>query len=191
MMAGRAVKILVAYLSPSRTLIESDLSACFCGGLPALRAGDLNVKHLGWNSRLITRKGKLSHVYTNETSYLIYGPDTTTTIPFNPSATHDVLDIVITKDLASPVHPTSCPAMSLDHLPVLINMKCPSFFHPSDCPDFRHIDWATFQACLEDSILSYPELHDNRHVSLKINWHYSSALAGSILNSCTLMTHGP
>jgi hypothetical protein len=113
---------------------------------------------------------------------LIYGPDTTTTIPFNPSATCDVLDIVITKYLFSPVHPTSCSAMSWDYLPVLIDM-CPSFFHPPDHRDFRRIDWATFQGHLEDSILSYPELHDNRHVSLEIIWHYSSVLAGSTLNS--------
>ena len=130
-MAGRAVKILVAYLSPSRTLIISDLSACFCGGLPALRAGDLNVKHMDWNSRLITRRGKLSGEYTNQTSCFTYGPDTTTINAFNPSATCDVLDIVITKHLASPVHLTSCSAMSLDHLLVLINMTCPSFFHPT------------------------------------------------------------
>jgi hypothetical protein len=58
MMAGRAVKILVAYLSPSRILIGSDLSACFCGGLPVLRAGELNAKYMGWNSRLITRSKK-------------------------------------------------------------------------------------------------------------------------------------
>jgi len=115
--------------------------------------------------------------------HLIYGLDTTTTIPFNPSATWDVLDIVITNDLASPVHPTSCSAMSLDHLPVLIDMTCPSFFHTTDCPDFRRIEWATFQVHLEDSILSYSELHNNRHVSLDIIWHYSSALAGTTLNS--------
>jgi hypothetical protein len=32
-MTGKPVKILVAYLSPSRPLIEADLSACFGGGM--------------------------------------------------------------------------------------------------------------------------------------------------------------
>lgn len=73
-------------------------------------------------------------------------------------------------NFASPVHPTPCCAMSWDHLPVLIDMTCPSFFHPPNCPDFRCIDWATFQAHLQDSILSYQELRDNRHMSLEIIW---------------------
>jgi hypothetical protein len=54
-MAGKPVKILVAYLSPSRPLIGADLTACFGGGLPVLMAGDLNAKHLDWNSRMTTR----------------------------------------------------------------------------------------------------------------------------------------
>jgi len=58
-MAGRPVKILAAYLSPSRPLIGADLTACFGGGLPVLLACDLNAKHVDSNSRLNTRRGKL------------------------------------------------------------------------------------------------------------------------------------
>ena len=56
-LAGRPVKILAAYLSPSRPLIGADLTAYFGGGLPVLLAGDLNAKHVDWNSRLTTRRG--------------------------------------------------------------------------------------------------------------------------------------
>jgi hypothetical protein len=49
-LAGRPVKILAAYLSPFRPLIGADLTACFGGGLPVLMAGDLNAKHVDWNS---------------------------------------------------------------------------------------------------------------------------------------------
>jgi hypothetical protein len=56
-MAGKPVKILAAYLSLSHTLIGVDLSACFGGGMPVLMAGDLNAKHVDWNSRLNTRRG--------------------------------------------------------------------------------------------------------------------------------------
>jgi len=45
-LAGRPVKILVAYLSPSRPLIGADLTACFGGGLLVLMAGDLNAKYV-------------------------------------------------------------------------------------------------------------------------------------------------
>jgi hypothetical protein len=46
MLATEPVTILAAYLSPSRPLIEADLSACLSEGLPVLMAGDLNAKHV-------------------------------------------------------------------------------------------------------------------------------------------------
>jgi len=48
-LAGRPVKILAAYLSPSHPLIGVDLTACFGGGLQVLLAGDLNAKHVDLN----------------------------------------------------------------------------------------------------------------------------------------------
>ena len=56
-MAGKPVNILAAYLSPSRPMIGADISACFGGEIPVLMAGDLNAKHVDWNSRLSTRRG--------------------------------------------------------------------------------------------------------------------------------------
>jgi hypothetical protein len=57
-------------------------------------AGDLNAKHVDWNSRLNTRREKPLRDFADENSCLIFGPDTATTNPYNPSATTDVLDIV-------------------------------------------------------------------------------------------------
>jgi hypothetical protein len=45
-LASRPVKILAAYLSPSRPLIGVDLTACFGWGLPVLMASDLKAKHV-------------------------------------------------------------------------------------------------------------------------------------------------
>jgi endonuclease/exonuclease/phosphatase family metal-dependent hydrolase len=125
-MAGKPMKILAAYLSPSRPLIGADLTVCFGGRLPVLMAGDLNAKHVDWNSQLSTRRGKLLRDYANENSCLISGPHTPTTNPYNPSATHDVLDIVITQNLSSSVYLTLCSVLSSDHLPVLIDTACRS-----------------------------------------------------------------
>jgi hypothetical protein len=44
---------VAAYLSPTRPLIESDLTESLSGVFPVLMAGDFNVKHTDWNSRLI------------------------------------------------------------------------------------------------------------------------------------------
>jgi hypothetical protein len=54
-LAGRPVKFLAAYPSPSRPLIRANLTACFGRGLAVLMAGDLNAEHVDWNSRLSTR----------------------------------------------------------------------------------------------------------------------------------------
>jgi hypothetical protein len=93
LLAGKPVKNLVTYLSPSRPEIGADLTACFSGGLPVLIAVDLNAKHVDWNSRLTTRRVKLLRDYADENSCLIFGPDTSTTNLCNPSATRDVLDM--------------------------------------------------------------------------------------------------
>jgi hypothetical protein len=48
--------------------------------------------------------GKLLRDYADENFCLIFGLDTPTRNPYNPSATSDVLNIVITKDLSFPMY---------------------------------------------------------------------------------------
>jgi hypothetical protein len=107
-MASRPVKILAAYLSPSRPLIGADLTACFGVGLPVLLASDLNAKHVDFNSRLNTRQGKPLRNYADENSCLIFGPDAPTTNPYRSNATPDVLDIAIVKVYPFPMYLNSC-----------------------------------------------------------------------------------
>jgi len=160
-LAGKPVLILAAYLSPSRPLIGAELTACFGGGLPVLMAGDLNAKHVDWNSRLNTRRGKLLRDYVDKNSCLIFGPDSPNINPYNSLVTPDVLDIVITKNLLFPVYLTSCSTLSSDHLQVLTDTSClSSFHHPPDRPDFRRTDWANFQTQLVELILFGLELHE-------------------------------
>ena len=164
-LAGKPVLILAAYLSPSRPLIGAELTACFGGGLPVLMAGDLNAKHVDWNSRLNTRRGKLLRDYVDKNSCLIFGPDSPNINPYNSLVTPDVLDIVITKKLSFPVYRTSCTALSSDHLPVLNETSCrSSVYHPPDSPDVRRSDWANFQTHLEQLIPFYPELHNEKAI---------------------------
>jgi endonuclease/exonuclease/phosphatase family metal-dependent hydrolase len=124
MLATRPVKLVAAYLSPTRPLIESDLSECLSGGFPVLLAGDLNAKHTDWNCRLTTARGSLLRDYAIRNTCLIYGPDSPTTAPYTHNATPDVLDIVVVKDFVLPVCLTDCSALSSDHLPILIDTIC-------------------------------------------------------------------
>jgi hypothetical protein len=67
-MACKPVKILAAFFSPSNPMIGADLSAIFGGGMPVVMAGKFNAKHMEWNSRLSTRRGKGLRDMPTETS---------------------------------------------------------------------------------------------------------------------------
>ena len=176
-LAGRPVKILAGYLSPSRPLIGADLTACFGGGLPVLMAGDLNAKHVDWNSRLTTRRGKLLRDYADENSCLIFGPDTPTTNPYNPSATPDVLDIAVTKDVPFQVYLPSCYSLSSGHLQVLIDTALPtSFPRPPERPNFRRTEWAIFQTQVADRIPFDPESQTGMTIDTYVENFYGAVL---------------
>src|SRR5215475_407826 len=131
-----------------------------------------------------TTRGKLLRDYADGNSCLIFGPDTPTTNPYNPLATPDVLDIVITKNLTSPVYLTSCSALSSDHLPVLIDTTCRSSFqNPPDRPDFRRTDWANFQTHLKDQISFDPELHDGMAIDTCVE-----NISGAVLKALAAST---
>jgi hypothetical protein len=63
---------------------------------------DLNVKHVVWHCRVTTRKSRLLLGNKCENSCLIRGPETPTTILYNPSVTPDVLHALLTKNLVTP-----------------------------------------------------------------------------------------
>ena len=77
--------------------------------MPVLMENDLNAKHGDWSSRLSTTSAILLRDYADSSSCLIFGPDS-----HKPSANLDILDIVITRDLHSPIDLTSCYALSSD-----------------------------------------------------------------------------
>jgi len=63
----------------------------------------------GWRPQRVTRglefaaeieTGKLLRDYADQNFCLIFGPDSPTINPYNPSVTPDVLNIVITKKLS-------------------------------------------------------------------------------------------
>ena len=89
-LAGKPAKILAVYLSPSRP-IRLDLTVCLRSGLPVLSVGNLNAKHVDCNSRLTSLRGKLLHDYADRHSCFIYEPDSPTSVPYNPSATPDII----------------------------------------------------------------------------------------------------
>jgi hypothetical protein len=145
-------------------------------------AGDLNAKHMDWNSRLSTRRGKLLRDYADENSCLIFGPDSQPPT-HKPLGYNRFLDIAITKNLSFQVYLTSYSALSSDDLPVLIDTACrSSFHHPPDRPDFRRTDWANFQTHLEELIPFDPELHNEMAINTCVE-NFSGAVLKALAAS--------
>jgi hypothetical protein len=71
-------------------------------------AGNLNVKHMHWNSRPITTKGALLRDYDDRNACLIFGPDSPTTVPYQQNTNPDVLDIVVIVVAASAPKRSPC-----------------------------------------------------------------------------------
>jgi hypothetical protein len=152
-MAGKSVKILAAYLSPFPPTDRSEPDRLFRRGIPGPDGRRPQSQARGLELAAEHETRKLLRDYADELPCLIFGPDTPTTNQYNPFATPNVLDIVITQNLSSPVYLTSCFALSSDHLVVLINTASrSSFHHQPDRPDFRRTDWVNFQTQLEDQI---------------------------------------
>ena len=126
----------------------------------------------------------------DQNTCLIFEPDTPTTISYSHSTTPNVFD------LPSPVYLFVCSALSLDHLPIIIDVMCHSpFLQPQDRPDFRPIDWVNFQAHLEDEIPKNPDLHKVVSIDTCVEnlscTNLMKALAASNPNRCRVMTCGP
>jgi hypothetical protein len=77
----------------------------------------------------------------------------------------DVLDIAVVKDFILPLHLSVYSALGSDHLPILIDTKCQLFFQNLlDIPDFTRMDWAAFQACLEDRLPGNPVVNNEEAI---------------------------
>jgi hypothetical protein len=105
------------------------------------------------------------------------------TVPYSPSATPDVLDIAITKDLVTPVYLTTCSALSSYLLPTLINTQFrSSFLNPPDRPDLGKTYWSKFQTCLEAELPSNPDLPNEVDVDACVK-ELSSAISKALADS--------
>jgi hypothetical protein len=144
---------------------------------------DLNAKLINWNSMLTTIRGKILRDYADGNSCLIFGPNSPTTNPYNHSATPDVLDIVMTRDLPFSVPLTSCSALSSYNLSVLIDTGYRSSFqHPPDRPDVRRTNWAYLMTHLEDEIPLSLKLHNGKDIDTCVEI-YSCATLGALTAS--------
>jgi hypothetical protein len=144
-LASRPVKLVAAYHSPTRPLVELDLTEWLSGGSPVLKAGDINAKHTDWNSGLTTARDSLLHDNANRNSCLIYRPDSPTTAQYTQCFPRRLW--YSGYQVLRPTNASDCSALSSNHLPILIATTYRlSFQNLLDRPNFTRRNWAAFQA---------------------------------------------
>jgi hypothetical protein len=105
-LATTPVKLVAAYFSSTRPLIESDQTEFLSGGFPVLMTSDLKANHTDCNSRLTRDRISLLRNYADRNTCLIDEPDSQITAPYTYNATPNVPDIVVEKDFVLPLHLT-------------------------------------------------------------------------------------
>ncbi|CAH2108991.1 unnamed protein product [Euphydryas editha] len=120
------VTLASMYLSPSKSLLESDIRSLLSTGSSVLLAGDLNSKHYQWNSRSINTKGRELDRLTSLPSldFEVIAPQTPTRFPFrNSNDRPDVLDIAILRGVTLQLRTIeTLSELDSDHRPVLIKL---------------------------------------------------------------------
>jgi len=92
-------------------MIGADPTTCFGGGIPGLMPGNLNTKHVVWNSPLSTRRRDPYVIMQKEHPSDLY-TELTNQKPIQLIGYSDIFDIAITKNLSFPLYLTSCSALS-------------------------------------------------------------------------------
>jgi hypothetical protein len=122
----RPVKLVSACVLPTRPLIKSDLTDCPSGEFSVLIAGDLNVKHTSWNSKLIKTRGSLLLDCTNRISCFVCGVAPQPRLHTHTSIA-DALWYIDCLGFCSTIA-SDCSTLSRDHVSVLVDTVCRSYF---------------------------------------------------------------
>lgn len=142
-MTGHPPTIIAsAYLSPSKSLLRSDLQTLLDMGDSVIIAGDLNCKSTRWNCNSTNRGGiELENIYDLTTSrFEIIAPLTPTR--FGPRGRPSILDIAILQGVSLRLRSIEViPELDSDHRPVIVKLgpDCPPVL-----PKTTITDWSKF-----------------------------------------------
>ncbi|KFM68468.1 putative RNA-directed DNA polymerase from transposon X-element, partial [Stegodyphus mimosarum] len=117
-------------------LNSSDLDIFNSITIPSIIAGDLNAKHISWNSRRNNQNGNFLYKYSLLNDIKIFGPNDPTRYDYHGSA--DVLDITITKNFQQIPYLSVHNQLNSDHLPV--NLTYHSFEENSSIKTYYGLD---------------------------------------------------
>ncbi|RVE51172.1 hypothetical protein evm_004137 [Chilo suppressalis] len=128
------LKIYAAYKPPQTQVQETDIDSIFSDDVPTILAGDLNCKHSAFEA---------------------VGPPDATHIPSDPLKSPDTIDIVLHKNISSPVSVEVLYSTSTQHLPILICLNLDPNAVPPAPPKYK-TDWEAYTRDLSEYKLPLP-----------------------------------
>ena len=162
----RPVTVISIYNPPGNIDID-DIELLQIPG-PVIMAGDFNAKHRSWNCRQENGAGrKLCDYFTQRNdNFQILAPDTPTTVPDNPRASPDILNIALIKDIHLTTQIDALNELSSDHLPIQVTLIGHLTENiPRTILNYQHANWQQFRTDIDskipDNTISTPEDIDN------------------------------
>lgn len=146
--------IFSVYNPPNKRLLAQDLLNIFTTTNPILAIGDLNSKHTDWGCKQTNPNGIRLNQILVDLGLSLHSPSEPTF--YRPGRQADILDVVLSKRLSTPVYQQADTALSSDHLPVLISLDTPvEEVTQSNKLIKGKVDWKAFSEIL-DSIAAVP-----------------------------------
>ncbi|RVE41206.1 hypothetical protein evm_014144, partial [Chilo suppressalis] len=161
------LKVYAAYKPPQTQVQETDMDAIFCDDVPTILAGDLNCKHSAWGSLKTNHEGRKLLSLSESRNFEAVGPPDATHIPSDPLRSPDTIDIVLHKNISSPISVEVLYSTSTQHLPLLICLNLDPNVVPPSPPRFK-TDWEAYTRELEEYKLPYP-LTTKQEIDANIN----------------------
>lgn len=150
------IRLISVYLPPKKTLHPEDLEALADSTKATIIAGDLNAKHVNWNSKSTNAKGRVLMRHSLANDLTVVGPKDPTHYSGRSKHFHgDVLDIAILSGVRRSVCLETLTALTSDHNPILIEygdeMTCEP---PAERLNYAKADWKLFQATLAETTVA-------------------------------------
>lgn len=184
------INLIAAYKPPNKLLPINILKTIFTNNDKIVLMGDLNAKHTAWGCRTTTPQGTaLFNISTTE-NWTIHAPSQPTYYPYNKNISPDILDIILTQNINSPIFQYPIPALNSDHDPVITTFhKISPTVHSYNSLINGPINWNHFQTNITN-FDTYPDkLNTAEEIDLAISNFENNIRLAVQLSSVKQHTH--
>lgn len=134
MTGHQSITLVSAYIPPNASAserIRPDLETLLGLSSSVIIAGDLNAKHISWNSHSNNPRGRSLELLSSHLNFDVIAPMNPTHFPRNPDHRPDVLDIALLKNVNLGLRSLEAiQELDSDHRPVVLHL-CPRIGPPN------------------------------------------------------------